>query len=419
MEYVTIHFLFNLTLLIILLFLCLILPKRFSRIRLYKKTALLYLVISLILCYLFSYSLSDELVLDLRIVPFLIGGLYMRLSPILGLCVIIMRGFHGFDLGFFIVVAFYGLFSFLIWWISPWFLKLTSIKRIIFLISITLFVSLGILMMMEIVGHPHRTLDVWFAYIVIPPLGVAMISYIIEMMDKNVLLQQQLVKAEKLEALEQMGAAISHEIRNPLTTAIGFVQFLEEGLYESEKRDQYLSIIKGELDSAERVIKDYLTFSKPVIESVEQLDINQELAYLLNILQPLTKLNSIKVSTNFSSKGHIKGDRQKFHQCFINIIRYAIESMPNGGNLLIETYSIQTDMIIKIQDTGKGMSKVQLKRLGEPYYSTKGAKGTGLGIMVAYSIVWAMNGTIDVHSEIGKGTTFQFSFKLYSSNLHR
>lgn len=387
--------------------------------RLYKGTAVMYFIVSLVLCYIFSYRLNDGMVLDLRIVPFMIGGLYLRLSPILGLLIIIIRGFHGIDIGFFLAVIFYGLFSFLIWKISPWFLKRTSKDRILFSVCVTLLVSFVILVALEVLAPPNDPLDLWFAYLFVPPLGVAMISYIMEVIEKNTLLRQRLVKAEKLEAVEQMGAAISHEIRNPLTSAIGFAQLLQDDSLESEKRTQYLSILKGELESAERVIQDYLTFSKPLIESVEELDIHEELNHVLNLMQPIANRHSVKVSTRFSSNGLIEGDKQKFHQCFINVIKNAVESMPNGGDLFIETVSTITTLSIRIQDTGEGMTNEQLDRLGEPYYSTRGARGTGLGVMVVYSIVRAMNGTIEVQSEVGKGTVFQFSFELNSQIQER
>lgn len=411
------HFLFNLSLLIVLLLFFVMWTEKSGSARLNKGAGLLYFVVSLALCYLFTYRLNEELVLDLRIIPFLIGGLYMGLSPVLGLLIIILRGFHGIDIGFFYAVLFYGLFSLLIWRISPWFLKRTSKQRMLFSTGITLFVSLLLLVALEISIHPQNRLDVWFAYIIVPPLGVAMISYIMEVIEKNILLRQRLLKAEKLQAVEQMGAAISHEIRNPLTSAMGFVQLLEDDSIESKDRTQYLAILKGELESAERVIQDYLTFSKPQIEIVEEIDAHVELHYVLNILQPIANLNSVKVSTNFSSMGMIKGDRQKFHQCFINILKNAIESMPNGGVLSIKTVFTQKYLEIYIQDTGLGMTEDQLNRLGEPYYSTKGVKGTGLGVMVVFSIVRAMKGTINVQSEVGVGTTFLISFHASVSEL--
>lgn len=405
------HFLFNLTLLAILFFAFFLLSKRVGSIHIHKRTGLLYFVLSLILCSLFSYPIQSEYVLDLRIIPFLLGGLYLRLSPILGFLVIFFRAFHGIDVGFFIAVAFYTVFSFFIWFISPWFLKLTSTKRILFCTVMTLLLSVVILLTIALnTVSPDQLLDIIIAYIVVPPLGVALLSSLIEIREKNQQLQQQLIIEEKLAAVEQMGAAISHEIRNPLTAAIGFIDLLDQVYLDNNTR-KYLSIIKDELDSAEGIIQDYLTFSKPVVESIEELDIQEELTHILKLLHPFANYHSVKVATDFSTYGTIQGDKSKFHQCFINIIRNSIESMSYGGALLIKTVATQNKIIISIQDTGTGLSKEQIQRIGEPHYSTKGPQGTGLSMMVAYSILRAMKARIEVQSEIGIGTTFQFHFK--------
>ncbi|MFJ7825936.1 ATP-binding protein [Psychrobacillus sp. NPDC096623] len=343
----------------------------------------------------------------------------MRFSPILGFLVIFFRAFHGIDVGFFIAVAFYTVFSFFIWYISPWFLKLTANIRILVSTGITLLISFAILTIALNKVSPDQLLDIFITYLIVPPLGVAMISSLIEIREKNQQLQQQLIIEEKLAAVEQMGAAISHEIRNPLTTAIGFIELLDQDSLDHNKRIKYLSIIKDELDSAESVIQDYLTFSKPIIESIEELDIQKELTHILKLLNPLANYHSVKVSTDFSTYGTIQGDKSKFHQCFVNIIRNSIESMPYGGVLLIKTIATQNKIIISIQDTGTGLSKEQIKRIGEPHYSTNGPKGTGLSMMVAYSILRAMKGTIEVQSEIGKGTLSQFHFKLHKTKIKR
>ncbi len=416
LELLTVNFLFNLSLLIVFLFFCIMWAEKSGKKRLDKGTAILYFVCSLVLCFIFSYRLNEEMLLDLRIVPYLIGSLYMGLSPILGLLIILIRAFHGFDIGFYIAVVFYGLFSFLLWYISPWFKKRTPKFRILFSVGVTLLVSLLILVGIEILAPPSHPLDLWFAYLFVPPLGVAMISYTIEVSEKNILMQQRLVKSEKLEAVEQMGAAISHEIRNPLTSAMGFLQLLDDDLLHVEKRNQYLSIIKEELQSAEKVIQDYLTFSKPMLESIEVFSVQEELNKILNLLQPTANKNSVKVASDYSSFNLIEGDRQKFHQCFINVVKNAIESMPTGGELSITTFANSSHVTINVQDTGVGMTKEHIERLGEPYYSTKGNNGTGLGVMVAHSIVRAMNGTVNVKSKVGVGTIFTFTFHLSLQN---
>lgn len=411
------HFLFNLSLLIVLLFFSLLWVEKSNSLRVYQITAVLYFIVALIICNVFSYRLNDEMVLDLRIVPFLIGSLYMGLSPLLGLILVSIRGLHGIDLGFYIGLLFYGSFSFLIWRISPWFMTRSVKQRILFSVGITMLVSLVMLIGIEVLNVPKQTMDVWFAYLVVPPLGVAMLACCIELINKNLLIRNHLVKSKKLEVVEQMGAAISHEIRNPLTSAIGFVQLLEEDSLDKETRIQYLAILKEELESAERVIQDYLTFSKPEMESPEKMDVNEELRNVLKLMYPLANRNSVEFTSNFSANGFIEGNRQKFLQCFINVMKNSIESMPSGGVLYVETESTPQNIKIIIQDTGMGMTKEQVNRLGEPYYTTKGGSGTGLGMMVVFGIVRAMKGTVHVNSEVGIGTVFEFSFKLCKSGI--
>ncbi|HEY4551451.1 MAG TPA: ATP-binding protein, partial [Bacillus sp. (in: firmicutes)] len=106
------------------------------------------------------------------------------------------------------------------------------------------------------------------------------------------------------------------------------------------------------------------------------------------------------------------GEKKKFQQCLINILKNGIESMPDNGHLQIRQ-SVTNDMIkIDIRDEGKGMTQEQINRLGEPYFTTK-EKGTGLGMMVSYSIIKSMNGTIKVTSEYGKGTCFTLKLPIF------
>ncbi|CAH0345133.1 Sensor histidine kinase RcsC [Bacillus sp. CECT 9360] len=414
---ITKHFLFNLSLLMILLFFCLVCSERSSEKPFSKLRTTFCFIVSLAICMVFSYELSNDLRLDLRNLPVVIGGLYLGIGPLLAVVTIAIRGCFGLDIGFLTNIPLYGILLFLLWRIHPWFWRQTPRWRILISILLATFINFITMAGLKYFYPSVLGWDVWIAYLVIPPLGVAIISYCIEFVRKNIVIRQHLVKSKKLEAVEQMGAAISHEIRNPLTAAMGFVQLLQEGDIEPKQRSTYLSLVKGELQSAERVIQDYLTFSKPSLHKLEELNVSTEIHHVLNILQPLTNRNSIEVSTKFSAIGLIQGDRQKFHQCFLNLIKNAIESMPHGGLLVIETKSSTSLVTISVKDTGVGMTREQIDRLGEPYYSTKEAKGTGLGMMVVYSIVRALNGTIRVHSEPGTGTAFEVTFPPYLPSM--
>lgn len=413
---ITKHFFFNLSLLIILLFMCLIWFERSGKVTISKSKYFLLFVLLIWTCIHFSYNPIPSVRYDLRIIPMLIGGLYLGIGPLLAIVVIILRSLYGVESGFFLTLALYGPLGILLWRIHPWFRKQRSKRRI--LIAVCSGFILGAITVGDLlIKAPHYWLDPWVAYLIIPPLGIGMISYSIEFVRRNSEMKIHLIKAEKLQAVEQMGAAISHEIRNPLTAAIGFVQLLQDGYIPRVKQIEYLSIVKDELKAAERVIQDYLTFAKPSLMTFEELNIKKELKQVINMLQPLANQNSVQITTDFAIIGFIKGDRQKFHQCFINVIKNAIESMPTGGYLSIVTEYNKTHITIKVKDTGMGMTKEQLELLGEPYYSTKGAKGTGLGMMVVYSIVRAMDGAFSVDSKVGLGTTFQFKFPVYKDSF--
>ena len=407
----TVYFFFNLSLLIVLLFSGFLWAEKSKRLWSYQTIFIIYLIISLILCFIFTYQIEGmNVVFDLRKVPFIVGSLYMSLGPFLAAFIILVRGFLGIDYGFWMTILYYGVLAILFWRISPWFLKCSPKQRILFSVAVTFLFSFAQTFTMGIWHLPHSSTKVWFAYLVIQPIGVGITSYIIEEILMTIQLRHRTMKSKRLEAVERMGAAISHEIRNPLTAAIGFVQLLQNDSISKENHTQYLSIIKNELKSAERVIQDHLNFSNPEIKFSEPLLVQEELEQVIQLIQPVAKRSSVKIVTTFSQRKEIEGDKQKFHQCLVNIMKNAIEAMPKGGILTVETKSTQTTVSIIIKDTGSGMTLEQVTRLGEPYYSTKGSKGTGLGIMVVYSIVRAMNGTIHVDSEIGEGTTFKFTF---------
>ncbi|MEH7113710.1 HAMP domain-containing sensor histidine kinase [Neobacillus niacini] len=413
---ITKHLFSNLSILIILLLFCLIWLDRSRKFNLSKTTIIIFFILLLWICIQFSYNPVVFARYDLRIIPIVIGGLYLGIGLILVVAMLIIRSFYGIDMGLAGTAVLYIPLAIAYFRLSPWFWKQSSDRRIT--IAICLGIILGILTLAGMEGILHTSsnwFDAGFAYLVIPPLGIGLIAYSIEYIKKSVEIKHQLIKVEKLKAVEQMGAAISHEIRNPLTAASGFVQLLNDDYLPRHKRREYLSIVKEELNSAERVIQDYLTFAKPALVSIEELNVKNELRQIINILTPMANQNSVEIITDFSVIGFIRGDRQRFRQCFINILKNAVEAMPNGGQLYLETHFSKDYITICVRDTGVGMTPEQLERLGEPYYSTKGKNGTGLGMMVVYSIVRAMNGFIRVESVIGSGTTFRIKFPTITS----
>ena len=243
--------------------------------------------------------------------------------------------------------------------------------------------------------------------------GIIGISIVIRDVTESKKLQIELRRLAELETISQIAASISHEVRNPLTVTRGFNQLLREHRHLTEEQiNQYINLSLQELERAEHIINDYLTFAKPSLENIELLELNKELTYITQVINPYATMSNINVQILSENQDiHVFGDSKKLQQSLINIIKNGVEAMEQGGNLTVHLKKSKEKAIIRIEDTGKGMSPEQIKKLGTPYYSTK-EKGTGLGTMVAFSIIKMMQGEIEIDSVIGKGTSFSISIPL-------
>lgn len=239
---------------------------------------------------------------------------------------------------------------------------------------------------------------------------IAACVYLIEFLDRYYNMQEELIANEKANIVSHMAASVAHEIRNPLTTVKGFIQLFGKGQLDEERRNYYQRMCLEELDRAQQIISDYLALAKPEPETMERLNINEEIRYFSDVLHTYADLNNVQI-TYFPCDRQpvILGDKNYLRQSLINIGKNAIEAMSNGGILHIKATAMKDSVVIIISDTGVGMTTEQIKRLGSPYFSTK-EKGTGLGMTVSINIIKKMKGKIEIKSEIGKGTEFSIKF---------
>lgn len=224
--------------------------------------------------------------------------------------------------------------------------------------------------------------------------------------------EQRILNSEKLENISHLSSALAHEIRNPMTAVKGFLQLIISNNFNDEKRREFALIAISEIDRAENIIRDFLTYSKPNFKSINNICLNEEIQKVLAILQPLANQNTVQMFFDSKTSNLIYGENSLFQQCLINLCKNAIEAMENGGILTISTWDTKANLYVKIKDTGVGMSEGQLLNLGKPFYSTKGEKGTGLGLMLTNNIIKKMNGSLQVTSKLGMGTTFLLKFPM-------
>lgn len=219
--------------------------------------------------------------------------------------------------------------------------------------------------------------------------------------------EMELFRSEKLAALGQLAAGFAHEIRNPLTSINLLIQSLIEKLPNKGSYREDLSIIEEEILRINEIIDQFLKFakpSKPVFEKTEIIPILEEVLQLLKIQIEKQK---VTVKREFSALPPIIIDKEQIKQVFFNLILNAIQAMPHGGELKLETRLSEDGKFVKLQfkDSGIGIPHENMARLFDPFYTTKD-NGIGLGLSIVHRIIDQHQGRIEVDSTLGKGTLF-------------
>lgn len=361
-------------------------------------------------CMLFPIKAANGLIFDLRFIPFVLACLYTpKITRIwIVILIITLRLSYGITNSWLAIINVF-IFYFLIIQLKKVYFRLPMLGRIILTSFVIMFMSIWTLGGIAIFYHSSLTPQLTFSFIFIQTAGMFIVDYLVESIREQQHVLQKLVRMEKMEVASHLAASISHEIRNPLTSTRGFLQLLTESKELPAYMKEYITIATDELNQAERIIRDYLTFAKPATSNMTNLNIHKEMTKAVRIVDPLAKMNAVHISS-MVQPCYIQGNSGLFQQVLINIIKNGIEAMPSGGNLKVAGQPEKATVLITIADEGMGMTDSQKSRLGEPYFTTKDSKGTGLGMMVVFRIVESMKGTIHIDSQKGTGTKITLAF---------
>jgi PAS domain S-box-containing protein len=224
-------------------------------------------------------------------------------------------------------------------------------------------------------------------------------------------LEEQMSNSEKLASIGRLAAGIAHEIGNPLTSIFSFVQILREVEQDEFKKDS-LNTIYFHINRISEILKQLSGFTKMPISEPRVCKVNDIIDTSLNLIQYDKKAREISVVRELSPEmPAVSCDSNQLSQVFVNLILNAVDAMPQGGTLTVRSAVKEAAVVIEFEDTGSGISKENLTKIFDPFYTTK-EKGTGLGLAVSYNIVKKMNGTLTVESEPNKGTTFTITMPL-------
>lgn len=381
----------------------------------YQKFHLSLISSILILLSLFlSIPVGDHFVYDLRFIPFLLGSLYggRKVTIWLGLLLILVRipiGGDGIWLTIFLVIV----STLVITGLSPRFWTKSINWRLGFTTTLSFSYSIFAYLLPYFL-YGFNNIMSFFIYSFVLTSSTFFVTYLTEILRTTYILQLEAVKNEKMEIVSHLAASISHEVRNPLTSVKGFLQLILEHKDIAEDCKQYASLALDETHRATDIINDYLTFAKPHPDELTIIEIEREILKCREIISPLALTNAVTMNMVFFHTKNIQGDPHKFRQVLLNICKNSIEAMPRGGTLSIVTTTNENKTLIHITDTGHGMSPEHVARLGEPYFSLKEQKGTGLGMMVVFRIVEGMGGTVKVSSEEQVGTSITLNFPSFA-----
>ncbi len=233
--------------------------------------------------------------------------------------------------------------------------------------------------------------------------------------------RQRAAQADKLRALGQLASGVAHDFNNALTAILGRAQLMRR-MVDDDALVHNLDVIQTAAEDAAATVRRIQTFARQSpSKEFEPLDVSLLLRDAIEITRTRweneARLRGLlyQVELNAPSPYYAQGSASELREVFVNLIVNAVDAMPLGGNLNISCERANDHLVLRFQDTGLGMAEDVRERIFEPFYTTKGAHGTGLGLAVSYGIIERHGGHFSVESEPGQGTTFEIDLPAVDS----
>jgi two-component system NtrC family sensor kinase len=220
--------------------------------------------------------------------------------------------------------------------------------------------------------------------------------------------RSKLMESERLALIGQLAANVAHELNNPLTGIITYSHLLLEQTKAEDPTKDFLQKIVNQADRCKEIIKGLLDFSRQKKPDITLCDVNSVLMDCISLVENQALFQNIQIQSSLKiDLPRAVIDPSQIERVFMNMIINAAEAMEGNGHLTIATRLDQDKSIIEVEftDTGSGIEKENLEKIFDPFFTTKDT-GHGLGLAICYGIIKEHRGTIQVESEVGKGTTF-------------
>ncbi len=213
----------------------------------------------------------------------------------------------------------------------------------------------------------------------------------------------EMEQRERLAQLGEMGAMLAHEIRNPLAGIKGYAQIVEKKPQDARNAGFAQGIVKETL-RLERLVNDLLAYAGSESFSMGVVDLHDLVDGAVSLIRHEAEAQHVTVKCECREGLEVSGNRDKLGQVLLNLMKNALQAMPDGGNLSLRGGATGKNVTISVSDSGHGIAAEDMNRIFEPFFTTK-ARGTGLGLALCKKIVEEHKGNIHVESTPGKGTT--------------
>jgi signal transduction histidine kinase len=233
-------------------------------------------------------------------------------------------------------------------------------------------------------------------------------------------LQEQLRHADRLATIGQLAAGVAHELNEPLGNILGFAQLAKKSRELPIQVEKDLKNIESASLHAREIIKKLMTFARQFPPQKTLVSVNDIVTDGIYFFE--ARCVKVDVQLNYllaPDLPMITVDPGQINQVLVNLVVNAIQAMPNGGTLTVETQLAEAGVLIVVEDTGPGISEEITNQIFLPFFTTKDInEGTGLGLAVAHGIVSSHGGTISVETELGRGTRFVIYLPLANIDSH-
>jgi PAS domain S-box-containing protein len=230
-------------------------------------------------------------------------------------------------------------------------------------------------------------------------------------------LERERARREHLAVIGEMSARIAHEIKNPLASIQTGIQLLESQVAKDKTQKSFYERLRGEIKRVDSILKGLLSYAREEHLSLKKIQITQLINRFSELVKPTLKKHRLNLQMRLANDlPHVKIDEQKIEQVLWNVFLNAIQASAPGKNIILDLNQKNQNVILSISDEGGGISESQIKKVFQPFFSTR-TQGSGLGLPISKKIIEKHGGRISVKSEAGKGTTFTIELPIARDKL--